>query len=109
VDVHAVAEVEADRLQDRKGGGDREHVHGAQHIGVLLDDGCSGSLRDRLQVALDRGPEILPVLGEVRRGVDRAECRLDAGFDVGDVLLVQGDIVASAQPAQVAEARGTDA
>jgi hypothetical protein len=28
VDVHAVAEVEADRLRDREGGGGREHVHG---------------------------------------------------------------------------------
>jgi len=27
VDVHAVAEVEADRLQDREGGGGREHIH----------------------------------------------------------------------------------
>src|SRR5882757_9101655 len=54
--VHAVAEVEADRLEDREGGGDGEHVHGAQHAGVLLGDGRGGSLRDRVQVALDRGP-----------------------------------------------------
>src|SRR5580704_10640146 len=68
VNVHAVAEVEADRLQDRKGGGDGEHVHGAQHAGVLLDDGRGGSIRHRIPQALDGGPEVLPVLLEIRSG-----------------------------------------
>src|SRR5258707_8369048 len=71
--VHEVAEVQADRLQDRKGGGDGEHVRGAQYAGVFLDDGRGGSFRHRIQVAFDRGPEVVPVLGEVRRGVDRGQ------------------------------------
>src|SRR5450755_3718341 len=54
VNVHAVAEVEADRFQDREGGGDREHVHGSQYAGVLLDDGRGGSIGHRVQVAPDR-------------------------------------------------------
>jgi hypothetical protein len=60
VNVHAVAKVQADRLQDRKGGGAREYIHGSQQVGVLLDDGRSGSIRRRIQVAPDRSPEVLP-------------------------------------------------
>lgn len=59
MDVHPVTEVEADRLQDREGSGVREHVHGPQHTGVLGDDGRSGSIGYRIQVALDRGPGVV--------------------------------------------------
>src|ERR1700688_960193 len=64
VNVHAVAEVEADRLQDREGGGDGKHVDGAQHAGVLLDDGRGGGVGHRVQQALDGGPEVVAVLLE---------------------------------------------
>src|SRR5260370_31401712 len=66
--LHVVAEVQADRLQDRKGGGDREHIHGPELAGVLLDDGRGGSIGHRIEVALDRGPEVLAGLLEVRSG-----------------------------------------
>ena len=55
MNVHAIAEVEADRLQDREGRGVREHVHGPQHTGVFLDHGRRGSIGHRIQVAFDRG------------------------------------------------------
>src|SRR5258708_454756 len=76
VDIHAVAEVQADRLQDRKSAGDSEHIHGPELAGVLLDDGRGGSIGYRVQVALHPGPEVLPVLPEVRSGVHRTSMRV---------------------------------
>ncbi len=63
--------------------------------------GAAAVFRHRVQVAPDRGPGVVPVLLVVRGGVERDERRLGGGFDVGDVLLVQDDVVPGAQPAQV--------
>ena len=38
---------------------------------------------------------------EVRRGIDFGERSSDAGVDVGDVLLMQRYVVATAEPAEV--------
>src|SRR3979409_2026481 len=52
-------------------------------------------------VASSGPPRLAAFLGEVRRGLDRVDRGPDAGSDVRHVLLVQGDVVAGAEPAEV--------
>ena len=61
VNLRAVAEVETDRLHDVERGALGEHICGRDHAGVLLDHGrgCRGG--DLVQVALQRGPDVLAI------------------------------------------------
>ncbi|HEX9518697.1 MAG TPA: hypothetical protein VF940_21275 [Streptosporangiaceae bacterium] len=90
-------------MQDRERGrpGERLHVGGSQDAGVLGDDGCGGAVGQLVEVALHRGPYVLPVLHEIPRRVDAGERFPRARFDIRDVLLVQHDVVAGAQPTEV--------
>src|SRR3984957_9716440 len=103
VDGAAGAAVEADRLHDRerRGPGVDLDVGAAEHAGVLRDDGGGRVLGDGVEVGADRGPDVLAVVLEDRPRGDRGQRLARAGLDVGDVLLVQRDIVAGGHPAQV--------
>src|SRR5919197_854735 len=103
VDLGAGAEVEADRLEDGEGGagGERGHVGRRQNAGVLGDDRRGGVRGDGVEVAVHRGPGVRPVLAEVGGGVDRGQRGVHALDDVGDVLLVQDEVVAGAEPAEM--------
>src|SRR6266550_5614432 len=98
VHVRPVTEIEPDRLHHLERRALGEHVRGSEHARVLLDHGrrCGGS--DLVQVALDRCPDVLAVLREVRGGVD-ARDRLPGAFrDVRHVLLMERHIIARAEP-----------
>src|SRR6478735_6246328 len=101
VNLRADAEVEADRFQDHEGGAGGEHVRCGEHAGVFRDDRRGGVVGDRVEVGLDPGPLVGAVVHEVRRRVDGGERGSATGSDVGDVLLVQADVVAGAEPAHV--------
>ena len=102
VHPRAVAEVEADRLHHLERGAGGEDVGGREHARVLLDHRCGCGGRALVQAALERGPGVVAVLHEVGRRVDGVERLPGAGGDVRHVLLVQGDVLAGAEPAQVA-------
>src|ERR1700722_13721304 len=103
VDRTARAFVEPQRLHDGERGGCGEDfdVGGGQHAGVLGDHGRGGPFGDGVEVAFDTGPGVHPGLHVVGNGVDAGQGFSGAGFDVGDVLLVHGDVVAGGEPAQV--------
>src|SRR5664279_1645504 len=98
VDRTARALVEAQRLHDEERGRYREllDIRGGQHPGVLGDHGRGGALGDGIEVALYTSPDVLPVPHVIRHRVDARQCLPGAGFDVGDVLLVQGDVFGGA-------------
>src|SRR2546421_12804131 len=102
VNLGAVAEVEADRLHNPEGCARGEHVGRRQHARVLLDDRLSGGGRGYIQKAPHGGPGVLAVLHEERGGIDRVDRGPDARGDIRHVLLVQGDVVAGSEPAEVA-------
>src|SRR5919197_5335169 len=83
VDLRADAEVEADRFEDDERGTGGVDIRGGEDAGVLLDDrrGCVVDLRGL--VRLDRGPAVVPVLGEERGRVDRHQGLLDVVDEVG--------------------------
>src|ERR1700722_5483098 len=103
VDRTARAFVEAQRLHDLERGGPGEllDVGGGQHAGVLGDHGRGGPFGDGVEVAFDAGPGVHPGLHVVGDWVDAGQGFSGAGFDVGDVLLVHGDVVPGGEPAQV--------
>ncbi len=63
--------------------------------------GVAAAAVDRVEVAPDGGPGVLAVLHEIGRRVDGVQRHAGAGDDIGHVLLVQGDVLASAKPAHV--------
>src|SRR5664280_1636612 len=69
---------------------------------VYLAITASAARGHLVQVALHPGPDVRAVLHEIRGRVDRAECGPTAVEDVGDVPLVYGDVLAGAEPAEVA-------
>lgn len=98
--------VETQRLHDLEGGspGELPDVGGGQDAGVFGDDGRGGAFGDGVEVGFDAGPDVLPG-GDVEGDrVDRSQCLAGAGFDVGDVLLVNGD-VARRSPARRSDPR----
>ena len=97
----ADAEIESDRFEQPERRVRGKHVGRPQHSRVLLDDRCRRGVRDLVEVTLDCRPHVRTVLLEVPRGVDRRE-RIACVFgDVGDVLLMQLDVVARPEPADV--------
>src|SRR5690349_16499784 len=98
----AVAVVEPDRLHQPERDVRGEHVRGCQHAGVLLDDRGGSRLADRVEVALDAGPEVRAALLEVGRRIDAVEGAPRAGLEISHVLLMQDDVLARAEPAQMA-------
>src|SRR5258705_3361984 len=100
VDGAAVSAVEAPRLHDleRRGVGEDLDVRGGQHAGVLRDDRRGRPLGDGVQVGLDPGPGVLPARYVEGHRVDRGQRLFRAGLDVGDVLLVDRDVVAGGEP-----------
>src|SRR5258708_31527025 len=85
----------------RGGGGEGPDVGGGQHAGVLGDDGRGRALGDGVEVGLDPGEEVRPVVHVIGQRVDRGQRLLRGGLDVGDVGLVHRDVVAGGEPAQV--------
>jgi hypothetical protein len=73
--LRAHAEVEAQRLHDLKGRRSREFddVSCCEHAGVLLYDGGRGRIGYLIEIPLRAGPDVLPVLLEVRGGVRGCE------------------------------------
>src|SRR6202043_2434579 len=102
MDLGGEPQVKTNGLHDPEGGARGEHVRGGEHPGVLLDDGGRGRVRAGVDVSLDGGPGVLPVLHEERSWIDGGKRLSDTGVDVGHVLLVQRDVIAGAKPAKVA-------
>src|SRR5256712_5824560 len=98
----AVAEVEADRLHHLERRALGEDVGGREHPGVLLDHGRGCGSDPLFQAALERSPGVVAVLHEVARQVDGVERLPGALGDVRHVLLMQGNVLAGAEPAEVA-------
>src|SRR5712692_9995414 len=102
MDLGGEPQVKTIGLHDPEGGARGEHVGGGEHPGVLLDHGGRGRVGARVDVSLDGGPGVLPVLHEERSWIDGAKRLSNAGVDVSHVLLVQRDVIAGAKPAKVA-------
>ena len=98
----AIPAVEPDGLHKPERNLRGEHVRGSEHPGVLFDDRGGRRIADRVEVALDAGPHVRAALLEVGRRIDGIEGGPRAGLEVGHVVLVQGDVLARAEPAQVA-------
>src|ERR1700733_4505441 len=100
----ARALVQAQRLHDLESRGQREllDIGSRKHAAVLGDNRPGRLLGDGIEMTLDPGPDVLAVMHVVRHRVDARQRLPRAGLDVGDVLLVQGDIVARGEPAEVA-------
>src|SRR6266404_913452 len=96
--------VESHRLHEPERDVRGEHVRGREHARVLLDDRRGRRLADRVQVRLDGAPHVpdRAVLREVRRRIDGGKGSLRAFLEVGHVLLVERDVIAGAEPAEVA-------
>src|SRR6266542_1991002 len=82
VHLQAVTAVEPDRLHEPERNVRGEHVRGCEHAGVLLDDRSGRRVADRVEVALDAGPDVRAALLEVGRRIDGIEGDLRAGLDV---------------------------
>src|SRR6266700_1060034 len=102
VHPRSVAEVEADRLHHLERRALGEDVGGREHARVLLDHGCGCGSDPLFQAALERSSGVVAVLHEVGRQVDGVERLPGALGDVRHVLLVQGNVLAGAEPAEVA-------
>src|SRR4029077_11434065 len=102
MDLGGEPQVETNGLHDPEGGARGEHVGGGEYAGVLLDHGVRGAVHARVDVSLDGGPGVLPVLPEVRSWIAGGKHLSNTGVDVGHVLLVQRDVIAGAKPAKVA-------
>src|SRR5882672_8659174 len=96
--------VESHRLHQPERDLRGEHVRGREHAGVLFDDRRGRRLAHRAQVGLHGAPHVpdRAVLLEVGRRIDGGEGSLRAGLEVRHVLLVERDVVARAEPAEVA-------
>ena len=97
-----MAEVEADRLHHLERHVLREDVGRCQHTGVLLDHRRGRRCGAFVEVTLERRPDVLAVLHEIRRRVDGVDRVPRALRDVLHVLLVEGEVVPRAEPAHVA-------
>src|SRR5712691_9216328 len=106
VHLQAVTAVEPDRLHEPERNVRGEHVRGCEHAGVLLDDRSGRRVADRVEVALDAGPDVRAALLEVGRRIDGVEGDPRAGLEVGHVSLVHHDVLAGAEPAQMATDEG---
>src|SRR5216683_2713969 len=102
VHVRGKAEVEPDRLHDPEHGASGVDVGRGKQAGVLLDNWCCAGLSPGVKKSTYRSPRIVAVLLKERRRVDADQGLPDAGVDVGHVLLVQGHVVAGAEPGDVA-------
>src|SRR5215207_990371 len=79
MDIEAVAEVQADRLHHLERRALGEHVARREHADVFLDHRRRSGPGDLVQGALERGPDVLAVLLEVRRGIKGGKRGPDAG------------------------------
>src|SRR6202048_5418651 len=104
MNVGGKAEVEPDRLHDPEHGAPRFAVGRSDHAGVLLDDRCCAGVSPGVKQSTYRGPRIVVVLLKERCRVDADQGLPNAGVHVGHVLLVQGYVVAGAEPANGASA-----
>src|SRR5258708_3804626 len=102
MNVGGKAEVEPDRLHDPEHGAPRVNVGRGNHAGVLLDDRCRAGVSPGVKQSTYRGPRIVVVLLKERCRVNADQGLPDARVHVGHVLLVQGYVVACAEPANVA-------
>src|SRR4029077_2543380 len=102
VHVRGKAKVEPDRLHDPEDGAPRVDVGRSDHAGVLLDDRRCAGVSPGVKQSTYRGPRIVVVLLKERCRVDADQGLPDAGVHVGHVLLVQGYVVACAEPTNVA-------
>src|SRR6266542_1356058 len=102
----AVAVVEPDRLHQPERDVRGKHIRSCQHAGVLLDDRGGRRLADCVEVALDAGPEVRAVLLEVGRRINAVEGAPRARLEIIHVLLMQDDVLARAEPAQMATDEG---
>src|SRR3979411_1978117 len=91
-------QVKTNGLHDPEGGARGEHIGRGEHPRVLLDHGGRGRVRARVDVSLDAGPSVLPVLHAERSWIDAGKSLSNTGVDVGHVLLVQRDVIAGAKP-----------
>src|SRR5438445_9759584 len=102
VHVRAKAEVEPDRLHNPEHGAPGVDVGRGKHAGVLLDNRCCASVSPGVKKSTYRSPRIVGVLPKERCRVDADQGLPNTGVDVGHVLLVQGHVVARAEPGDVA-------
>src|SRR2546425_9103353 len=102
MNVGGKAEVEPDRLHYPEDGAPRVDVGRSDHAGVLLDDRCRAGVSPGVKQSTYRGAWIVTVFLKERCRVDADQGLPDAGVHVGHVLLVQGHVVARAEPADVA-------
>jgi hypothetical protein len=93
-------EVQAQRFQEPERCARCVHVSGGQGAGVLRNDGGRGFVSNLVEVALEHSPIVLVVLLEVRCRIDCGDYGLNTCDEVGHVLLVQCDVVASTEPAR---------
>src|ERR1700687_4923883 len=70
MDLGGDPQVKTNGLHDPEGGARGEHVGRGEHPRVLLDHGGRGRVRARVEVSLDGGPSVLPVLHEERSWID---------------------------------------
>src|SRR5439155_20167574 len=91
-------EVEADRLEDPYRGGGGEYIGGCQNACVLLDHWRGGGVSHRIEVPLYRGPAIVYVYHKKRRRIDGAQRRSGACREIGDILLLQRNVITRAEP-----------
>ena len=96
--------VKAQRLHngERGGSGEDLDVRGGEHAGVPGDDGCGSPFSDLVEVAFHEGPEVprRAVFHVIPRRVDTGQRLFRVGFDVGDVLLVNRDVLACGEELQ---------
>src|SRR5258708_18244996 len=102
MNVGREAEVQTDRLHDPEHGAFGVDIGRGEHALVLLDDRSRCGLGPSVEKSSYRRPRIVAVLLKERCRVDADQRLPDTGVDVGHVLLVQGHVVARAEPADVA-------
>src|SRR5438309_12054968 len=102
MNVGGEAEVQTDRLHDPEHGALGVDIGRGEQAGVLLDDRCRAGVSPGVEESSYRSPWVIAVLLKERCWIDADQRLPDTGVDVGHVLLVQGHVVARAEPADMA-------